>query len=87
MPNRPNADSNDKPALLRAIEVILADPKSIKEAAVSLHEEYKKRYAGDRVPEEMADLVGGSKESHIWWGSLLLLVASLPILNVSAPPA
>lgn len=50
-----SGDRNDKPALLRAIEVILADPKTIREAALALLEEYQKRYAGERKPEEIAD--------------------------------
>jgi|ERR1051326_2777753 hypothetical protein len=50
-------NSNDKPAILRAIEIILADPKVIRDTALALLEEYKRRYTEDRKPEEIADLV------------------------------
>lgn len=57
MPSHVNRDGTDKPALLRAIEIILADPKTIRNTANSLHDGYRKRYGSDRTTEEIADLV------------------------------
>jgi hypothetical protein len=46
---------NDKPVLLRAIEIILADPGTVREAALAVLGEFSKRYAEDRNPEDIED--------------------------------
>ncbi|MCG2716877.1 MAG: EcsC family protein [Candidatus Marinimicrobia bacterium] len=54
-----NIDNNieDKPTLLKAIEIILADPADILRATQNLHEKFKKRYDQDKTEDEIADLV------------------------------
>ena len=46
---------NDKPRLLKAIESILADPKVIREEALSLKNKYIERYKDDRTMDEIED--------------------------------
>ncbi|MDR3491502.1 MAG: EcsC family protein [Gammaproteobacteria bacterium] len=46
---------NDKPVLLKAIELVLADPKSIREEALSLKRKYTHRYKDDRSIEEIEE--------------------------------
>lgn len=43
----------EKPTLLKAIELVLADPKQIKKEAQQLKEKYSKRYKKDRSEEEI----------------------------------
>lgn len=46
---------NDKPVLLKAIELVLADPKTIREEALSLKRKYEDRYKEDRTQEEIEE--------------------------------
>jgi uncharacterized protein (DUF697 family) len=48
-------NENDKPALLKAIELVLADPKVIREEALSLKNKYIERYRDDRTMDEIED--------------------------------
>ena len=46
---------NEKPVLLKAIELVLADPKTIREEALSLKRKYEDRYKEDRTQEEIEE--------------------------------
>lgn len=46
---------NDKPVLLKAIELVLADPKKIREEALALKTKYNERYKNDRSSDEIED--------------------------------
>lgn len=46
---------NDKPVLLRAVELVLADPKKIQEEALILKNKYISRYKNDRSMEEIEE--------------------------------
>ncbi len=48
---------NDKPVLLRAIEMILADPVDVKQEATTLMDQFRKRYQGERSEDEISDMV------------------------------
>lgn len=48
---------DDKPVLLRAIELILADPAEIKKEAEALHAQYRKRYQDERTEDDIAEMV------------------------------
>jgi len=41
--------------LLKAIELILTDPKTIREETLSLKRKYEKRYNGNRTTEEIEE--------------------------------
>ena len=43
----------DKPALLKAIELVLADPASIRKEALQLKDKYMSRYRGDKSEDEI----------------------------------
>lgn len=40
--------NDDKPALLKAIELVLADPADIKRKAEALHQRYRERYGDEK---------------------------------------
>jgi uncharacterized protein (DUF697 family) len=63
-PDGDNGKKNDKPMLLKAIELILAKAENIKEEAQRLHEKYRKRYSRDRTPDEVADLAAAKVISN-----------------------
>jgi hypothetical protein len=46
---------DDKPVLLKAIELVLAEPASIRKEALQLKDKYTKRYGSDRSEEEVND--------------------------------
>ena len=46
---------NDKPVLLKAVELVLADPKKIRKEALELKNKYIKRYKEDRTTEEIEE--------------------------------
>jgi len=46
---------NDKPVLLKAIELVLADPNTIRQEALSLKHKYEERYKEDRTKEEIEE--------------------------------
>jgi uncharacterized protein (DUF697 family) len=48
---------NDKPVLLKAIELILAEPKKIREETILLKSKYFDRYKEDRSTEEIEEYV------------------------------
>jgi hypothetical protein len=50
---------DDKPALLKAIEVVLADPADIKREAEALHQRYREKYGGEKQEHEIAELAVG----------------------------
>ena len=49
--------NNDKPALLKAVEIILAKTSEIKKAADSLHERYKSKYMNKKKDDVINDMV------------------------------
>ena len=54
---KPNPDSNDdKPMLLKAIELILAKPENIRAEALHLLERYKKQYKADRTEDDIREM-------------------------------
>lgn len=56
MAKREKPSDSDKPTLLKAIEIILADPAQIKKEAQQLLAKFKKIYASDKSEEEILDL-------------------------------
>lgn len=52
-----NSFDNDKPALLKAIELILADPADIRKETLSLKQKYQKRFADDKSEDEIDNIV------------------------------
>lgn len=48
--------NDDKPALLKAIELVLADPAEIKREAEALHQRYREKYRDERQEHEIAEL-------------------------------
>jgi len=48
---------SDKPALLRAIELILAKPEDIKRETLKLFEKHRDEYANRKAAEEIRELV------------------------------
>lgn len=52
-----NNDNNNKPTLLKAIELVLAKPAVIMKEAQTLHNHLKEKYSGDKTDDEIADLV------------------------------
>lgn len=54
---RSNGKNNDKPALLKAIELVLADPAEIMKETQALHEHFKKKYRSEKTDDEIADMV------------------------------
>lgn len=48
-------NEDEKPTLLKAIELIIADPAIIRKEALQLREKYKNRYGSDRSEEEIND--------------------------------
>jgi len=46
-----------KDVLIRAIELILADPKTIKKQAMSLLKKYRSRYKDDENDDDIRDMV------------------------------
>ena len=47
----------DKPRLLKAIELILADPTDIKREAQKLSDKYKTKYGSKKSEEEIREMV------------------------------
>lgn len=50
-------ECENKPALLKAIEVILAKPEDIKKEVITLQEKYKKSYSGKKTDEEIRKMI------------------------------
>ncbi len=50
-------NQRDKSSLLKAIELVLADPAEIMKATESLHREFRHRYGKEKTEDEIADLV------------------------------
>ncbi len=46
-------ETDDKPTLLKAIELVLADPASIRKEALQLKNKYVSRYGSDRSEDEV----------------------------------
>ena len=57
MENTASDNGNDRPALLKAIEIVLADPSEIMMEARTLHEKFRSKYADDKSDDEIAALV------------------------------
>lgn len=47
----------DKPALLKAIEIILADPKEIQKEVYTLSRQYNDKYHDKKIPDEIKNLI------------------------------
>ncbi|HET8703289.1 hypothetical protein, partial [Castellaniella sp.] len=47
--------TDDKPTLLKAVELILADPENIRKEALQLKKKYVERYKNDRTEDEIND--------------------------------
>jgi len=56
-PESNKQDALDKPALLKAIELILAKPEDIKRETLSLLKKYQGEHARNKTPEEIRELV------------------------------
>src|SRR5262245_5039477 len=52
----PKSNRDDKNALLKAIELILAKPESIKRESIRLIQKYRQRYKTDRTEDDIRDL-------------------------------
>jgi hypothetical protein len=52
-----NDGDNDKPTLLKAIELIIADPAEIMKEAKNLYNQFKERYRTEKAEDEIADTV------------------------------
>jgi uncharacterized protein (DUF697 family) len=52
-----NGNDKDKPTLLKAIELVLAESTEIMKEIQSLHSKFKKKYGDDKTEDEIADLV------------------------------
>ncbi len=50
-------DPNDKPVVLKAVELILSKPENIKRETEHLLEKYRRRYKHDRTDDDIKDLV------------------------------
>lgn len=48
---------NDKPVLLKAVELVLSDPKEIREEALALEKIYHERYKNEKSIEEIKEMV------------------------------
>ena len=48
---------NDKPALLKAIELVLADPAEIMKEAEGILNKYRKKYQDEKTADDIADMV------------------------------
>jgi len=55
-PGGGNNPNDDKPMLLKAIELILAKPENIRDEAQHLLEKYRKRYKTDRTDDDIRDM-------------------------------
>ena len=54
---KPEPDPNeDKPVLLKAIELILAKPENIRAEALHLLERYQKGYKADRTEDDIREI-------------------------------
>lgn len=51
------SNGDDKPTLLKAIELILADPAEIRRATIGLKEQYRKRFSDSNSEDEINALV------------------------------
>lgn len=52
-----NNYTNDKPTLLKAIELVLADPAEIMKETKSIYDSYRKKYRYEKTDDDIADLV------------------------------
>ena len=58
MSNQKEQDSgNDKPVLLQAIELILADPAKIRKESINLQKKYQKKFSDSKMDDEINELV------------------------------
>jgi len=53
----PNGNINDKPALLKAIELVLAEPEEIMKETKATHERFRKKHSAEKNDDDIADLV------------------------------
>jgi hypothetical protein len=52
-----NGNNNDKPKLLKAVELVLADPAEIMKATKAIYERFKKKYQDEKTDDDIADMV------------------------------
>lgn len=52
-----NQDSNDKPVLLKAIELVLADPAEIMKETKLIYERFREKHCNEKSEDDIADLV------------------------------
>jgi hypothetical protein len=52
-----NANESDKPTLLKAIELVLADPAEIMKETKGIHENFRKKYQDEKTTDDIADMV------------------------------
>ena len=52
-------NGNDKPVLLQAVELVLADPAEIRKESLGLQKKFKRRFSGSKSDEEITELVVG----------------------------
>ena len=52
-----NGNNNDKPKLLKAVELVLADPAEIMKETKTIYERFKKKYQDEKTDDDIADMV------------------------------
>ncbi len=62
--NGKKRSSDDKPVLLKAIELILAKPENIRAEAQSLLDKYRRRYKSDRADDDIRDMAAQKVTSN-----------------------
>ncbi len=50
-------DNKDKPVLLKAVELVLAEPAQIKKETLKLKEEYQKKYDSKKTEDEINEII------------------------------
>ena len=53
----PNDKSNDKPALLKAIELVLAEPVEIMKETQAIHDQFRRKHSGEKTDDDIANMV------------------------------
>ena len=61
---QPTKITHGSPPLLRAIDLVLAEPAEIKKEAEALHEKFRERYGDEKSDEEIADMAAGKVVSN-----------------------
>src|SRR5438094_905434 len=62
--NGKKRSNDDKPVLLKAIELILAKPENIRTEAQSLLDKYRRRYKVDRADDDIRDMAAAKVVSN-----------------------